>query len=254
MRRDRGAAVHLLKVTAVVPQRLRDAFYQVAGPTDAELPLAGAKRAPPTVSNRPRKQLMVYLCTRLCHGCAFVFFAYLMLALLSLYATPFPACVTIFDSCDCSCQVVDGDNPDNPSVYHPAAPGRLSLGGALMDRHATAYRTLRPGGDGDASLCGACPITADGVPYERCRVLAEAQTLQLPLLNGTQDLSCYRQACATAITEFLQTDVSAYRLATTLQDRLCAIKSKVIHSVTDDPCNINVLSMTPGHRWSLCPV
>jgi len=224
--------------------------FQVTAPSSWSRARAGLPAADKTHA-RPASVVAAYCCTRIGHALIFLTVLYALLLLLTLWATPFPPCVTIFRDCHCSCQVTDPRYPDQSSVYHPAAPGRLELDGWFMNEHSASYRTLRPYVDGYASLCGACPVTADGQAWPKCSRAAAAQDAPSASegTNLTRDLSCYRQKCVDAVSTFLKSDThktTHYVHARTLGGRLCELQS----GINNHPdCHIDVLSKTAGHNW-----
>jgi hypothetical protein len=225
-----------------------DALPLVRAPDEGTDSAKETNKAHSSGDSTPWELVLAFALTKIAHCCVCSAFVYLLLVLLTLLATPFPPCVTLFDSCECSCQVVDGDNPDTSSTYHPGAPGRITLDGWSLAQNGASLRTVRPYEDGRASLCGVCPIEANGQPWPRCAKLAHPTLASDPVANQTADTSCYRPSCSAGVTAFLKNPSSDYKWARTLGARLCALENG-LDADTRRACNIAVLKRTPGHRW-----
>ena len=129
-----------IRLVVKAPESWKRAYGRVGDPADGPL-LSGGKGPAPTRRATVRI-LIVYASTKVAHALVALAFAYLLLIMMTVYAQPFPACAALFDSCECSCQVVDGDDVESASVYHPAAPSRTTLDGWKVEGSSAAHRAM----------------------------------------------------------------------------------------------------------------
>lgn len=124
-------------------------------------------------------------CILLCRVFTACFCVYCLLVLASLLTSPFGACATLTNRCECSC-VVSMPNDEWNYFYHAGA-----------NTQDVQVRTVRPATSDDESLCGVCEPD-----WEECRQRAQDQMWPPPVgahLNASYWLTCYRRECVAAV-------------------------------------------------------
>ena len=182
--------------------------------TGLDLPLLGQPRGDLAVVHQ---NVLPFCCawtvSQCCRALILGSLLYVLLGVLSLLTTPFPACVTLASlvtdqPCQCSCAVAFEETPDR-LFYHPGAPGHLRHADSLaLEPLATQYSTVRGSLGSYRYLCGVCPVTDSGSAYGDCSARAEAQLRQQAprgrWITAPDALACSLPQCTRATAAYFR--------------------------------------------------